>query len=524
MSGHLSFVLGQVQRVRVDGTSPYVGSSVRTKAPSSAREGGLLRVFSLRGLPADVLLIVLYTALSRAFIGDEATLGIKIGPLPLFVTDAILLLLIAISLHKRGGRLLRWVFSGGGAGEIGRATWLLFLVAIVYCVAAFPRYQIMALHDLAIFGYCIFFPLTYFAFTRRIEAAIVVRYSIYATCLGAFLFNFQTVSGVHLFTLGANLKGLPGHVEIAHISANNLGAALGPGLAGLFAHLAVEREHRILHAGAILLCLATLAQLMDRSALLGFAMAGGLIFVLGVGRSRPYLATLAAVVFLLLLIGGQGELPIPGGTQLHNFWLSVSSGADMENDPDGQFRLERWGKTVAAWMTSPVFGVGFGAPIMLDVGSKDLHTEKKDVAERGALGAFNVGMPHNSFLMALARTGLVGLSFICFAWLSGIFRIVTRVIHGTADADQVACVAMLIAMISTAALNLFFERPMLCAPFWIILAASYRLSESVPQQFGGRPTRRVLNSARAPLPAPARPRRVSELQHQVAGAWQARWK
>ena len=104
----------------------------------------LRHLLALRGLPADTVLIVMYIALSRAFFGDEATLGVKIGPLPLFVTDVTLLALVALSLRSRSGRLLNWVFGGGGAGKVGLAVWLLFLTALVYSVFAFPEYGIAA--------------------------------------------------------------------------------------------------------------------------------------------------------------------------------------------------------------------------------------------------------------------------------------------------------------------------------------------------------------------------------------------
>src|SRR5262249_18165436 len=161
--------------------------------------------------------------------------------------------------------------------------WLLFLIALVYCALAFPQYQLLSVRDLAIFGYGIFFPLTYFALEQRIQAITLVRYSIYATCLGAALFNFQTIFNVHLFALAQAVKGLPGHEAVKHFDANNLGPALGPALAGLFAYLVVGRRYRAFHAGALLLCFATLAQEMDRSSFLGFSMAVGLMLILGVG-------------------------------------------------------------------------------------------------------------------------------------------------------------------------------------------------------------------------------------------------
>ena len=200
---------------------------------------------------------------------------------------------------------------------------------------------------------------------------------------------------------------MPGQGIVSHPAAGNLGADLGPALAGLFVYLVADRKHRLLHAGAMLLCLAALVQILDRTSLLGFAAAGAVMFILAVGRSRVYVAAVGAGLFALLLISAQGELPIPGGARLHNVWLGLSSGANFQADPDAQFRLRRWRSTADVWMTSPVFGVGFGAPIQLDTWG--VTQGIKGAVKRGGLGAFNVGMPHNSFLVVLARMGLIGL-------------------------------------------------------------------------------------------------------------------
>jgi|GEM_PF-2036663 len=522
MSGHLQFIGRKAEGMRFAAPALHAVSRRPASAVARPQTGSLRRLLALRGLPADILLIVAYIALSRAFIGDEARLGIKIGPLPLFVTDAILLVLIVMNLHKRGGRLLQWSFGGGGAGQIGRAVWLLFLITVVYFALAFPQYRLLAMRDLAIFGYSIFFPLTYFALTQRVQAAKLVRYFIYATCLGAALFEFQTLSGVKLFNVGEIDLGLAGHGAISRVSAGNLGADLGPALAGLFVYLVADREHRLLHAGAMLLCLTALVQILDRTALLGFAAAGLVMFILGVGRSRVYVAAVGAGLLALLLLSAQGELPIPGGARLHNVWLGLSSGANFQTDPDAQFRLRRWQSTAEVWMTSPVFGVGFGAPIMLDTWGTS--TGARVAAERGGLGAFNVGMPHNSFLLALARTGLIGLGLICFAWAKGIMPAMKLSRRRMIDPDRLAIACALIAMIFTAALNLFFERPMLCAPFWIMLAASYKLSEAVPRQSARKLARTSQRHAMIPLAQELRNARLTAPGDPIVGGWQDRWK
>jgi O-antigen ligase len=436
------------------------------------------RRLSLRALPPDAALLVGYIILSRGYIGDEANLGIKLGPVPIFATDALLITLIAISLRKHTNRLLNWGFGGSGAGPIGRAVWILCFLALIYFVFAFPQYQLYAARDLAIFGYSLFFPLTYFALTQRIFAVKLVRYFIYATCLGAALFNFQSLTGI--FWLGGyqTSKGLLGHGSVQLMSAGNLGDNLSATLAGLFAYLALERQRRALHAGALLVCLAALVQLADRSTIVGFLLGMSVLFIVGGGRSRVYFVALATGMISLLLLSGQGELPIPGGARLHGLWLALSSGSNYQSDPDAQFRFQRWDEASQTWMTSPIFGIGFGAPIIVeDAWTK---SEVKGAKERSKMGSFNQGLPHNTFLTVLARTGPLGLGLILFSWITGIIKILRIRRRRVMEPDELATLAALVAMIPIAALNLFFERPMLGSPFWIILAAGYKLSENVP--------------------------------------------
>jgi O-antigen ligase len=504
--------------VRFTNAANYGGPPMLVRARARVRAKGSERLMELRGLPGDLVLVLAYIILDGCYIGDEARLGIKIGPLPIFVTDLALIAVIAISLRKHSGRLLSWAFGGGGAGAVGRAVWLLFVMALVYFALAFPVYRISAVHDLAIFGYSLFFPLTYFALSRHIFAAKLVRYFIYAICVGSLLFNFELVSGIHVFKLVQAAKGLEGHGEVPHLGAGNL-ADLGAPLAGLLAYVAVQRKYRTLHVGLLLLCLVTLAELVDRSSVLGFCIAGGVFFILGIGRARKYLIVLAAPFLALLLLSAQGELPIPGGARLHGLWLALSSGTNFQTDPDANFRLQRWHAAIQTWMTSPIFGIGFGVPILSD---EWVRSEIKDAAQQDKL-SFNQGMPHNTFLMVLARTGPLGLGLICFAWIATLIKILKRLKRRATDPDLLAILGILLAMIPIAALNLFFERPMLCAPFWIMLAAGYKLSERVPAENVKTRPRTASDNAvrlwRQPLNYPSS-KRAAGTTPQVRRLWQ----
>src|ERR1700731_1736047 len=125
MSEYLPFGLLQRERAQFVATTRGTESRRRTGAAERVRANSLRELLTLRGLSAEGLLILAYTVLTRSFLGDQATLGIKIGPVPIYVTDATLMVLVALTFQKRCGRFLNWLFGGGGAGTTGRAVWLL---------------------------------------------------------------------------------------------------------------------------------------------------------------------------------------------------------------------------------------------------------------------------------------------------------------------------------------------------------------------------------------------------------------
>ncbi|HXM35902.1 MAG TPA: hypothetical protein VN920_11985, partial [Pyrinomonadaceae bacterium] len=61
-------------------------------------------------------LIVAFVVVTRIGYMPATKIGFQVGPMPLFLTDIILLVLLTITLFKRPVKLLFWATGGGGSG------------------------------------------------------------------------------------------------------------------------------------------------------------------------------------------------------------------------------------------------------------------------------------------------------------------------------------------------------------------------------------------------------------------------
>ena len=157
---------------------------------------------------------------------------------------------------------------------------------------------------------------------------------------------------------------------------------------------------------------------------------------------------------------------LPGVRALQNLYAAVVSGADYHADGNAQFRLVRWNLAMQTWLKSPVFGVGFGTDI--------LPTWLLDIEE---LNTFNYGLPHNTYLTILARTGLIGFALFAFPIVWTLRRIYRLIRRGEGSAHLLAAGNMICAMAGFGLFVLFFERPLHGATFWIMTAIAVRLVE-----------------------------------------------
>ncbi len=425
---------------------------------------------SLRNLDTDLLTILAYVMVTRFSINEEHGLSFHIGPVPLFVTDAALAMLVVLTFFARPGQLARYLLTGDGARLPGKAVWILCGLAIVYFLMAFPSYRILAARDLAIFGYSIFFPLTYFAIDSRSKALKIVRYFAYATLLLAVLLLAQEFAGLKLGLFNETRKAFEagGRFTLKHPDAGDLAANIAVSMVAVATYALFERRLRWLHTFAALIYLMALAVMLDRSAVLAVALAGLVSFLAVRGRDRFRLASLGVLILAgALAIGGITAITGRSGISGRLF-SGLASAGGLGSDPDFQFRLERWRYALLLWETQPILGSGFG-----------VQMAPTDVIGTGTKqGMFNRDAPHNSYLTVLVRTGLVGFLLISFSLAYSVYRLILSSRQPSEEPDNLALLNMLVVMSVFAGFNLFFERPTMCGPFWIALALAWRLAET----------------------------------------------
>jgi O-antigen ligase len=421
-----------------------------------------------RAFTAAQLLIACYLLFSRLQDENAAKAAIQIGPVPIFTTDLVLVLLLGSTLMRKSTQLCLWVLSGKGAGSIGRAVWALCIAAIIYALLAVRQWKLLALRDLAIFGYSIFFPLTYFN-VEHTAAVRLLRLFVYGGILTALLVLLKG-AGLHVGIIGTSSRSIAGE-SFNTFGGGDVGGAIAFSCAGLAAYAIYRRAFRRLNSGLLALCLAALALNTTRAATVGLLLAVGLIFAVGELRHRMAMMLAALSLAAILVVGAVAPLSDFGAAAAQNYITAVAGGMNETADDDVEFRILRWRETTDHWLEHPLLGEGFGAPLVPDW--LIAPTERE--------GLFNAGMPHNTFLMVMGRMGLLGLSLLAYCWIKGIAALVA--VHANNQfADRVAAAAILLAMAGFAFFVLFLERPLNCAPFWITLALAARLSDVGPQR------------------------------------------
>ena len=456
---------------------PTLGHPVQQPIGKRSSAAGLFP----RRMTPELWLVAFYVL--SATVGDlrVAKFNIHIGPVPLFYTDLTLLLLMILSFLRSPARVLYWITIGAGAGPIGRAAWIFCIIGVVYCATSIGQYHLAALQDLAIFGYSLFFPLTYFATRDRRDARTLMRCFVYAGVALALLVVLQhVVGGVkgHVTMLDGVESSVYGE-RVAEQSQSFLGSAILQfqnqddaayaifALAALVAYIMLERRWRTLHVLGAAVCFGALTVSTSRATMVGLALAATFTFICLGRRLRLRYALCVAVCGATLL--GSAFLPdrIPGADLMRGLRVAVSSAlGGPAVDSNADFRLKRWRYSANLWLEHPLLGEGFGLPI-IPAGLIDA-TENK--------GDYNAGMPHNTFLFVAVRTGLLGLGVVLFCWAQVIKRLFSKFVRVGA-ADELAAINVLVAMFGFAAFVLFFERPVTNAGFWIVAAIGARLAQ-----------------------------------------------
>ena len=423
--------------------------------------------WSFRDAPWELKLLVAFVVVTRVGYMPATKIGFQVGPMPLFLTDLVLLVLLTITLVKRPMKLLFWATGGEGSGLVGTTVWLLWLLALSYFAVAFHEFKMLAIRDLAIFGYSIFFPLTYFSLRSRADAVIVLRAFIYSGLILALILLFEVVTGIDTGFLKHSARLVFGK-NVAFIGDDDVGAIATFSMVGLVAYTLLDEKGRLLKLICALLCMVALAATTTRSAAVGAALAIAVTFLVADRVYKLAAALLIASLVSIVVVANTHPGVIPFASLFQNFSAAMVSGSSGNQDPTALFRLLRWQYVADEWKAHPLFGVGFGAPIV----ASDL------VIPGETEGLFNVGMPHNTYLFLLARTGLLGFGLIACGLLITALRVAWRARRNRL-ADELAVANVLVCMAGFGGFVLFFERPLYNAPYWIMMAVAARLLADV---------------------------------------------
>ena len=461
--------------------------------PGMAQAGaptGLGRAASLRQLGVGGLLIVAYSAATRIGHLEAAKIGIQIGPVPLFLTEMFMIAAGLIVVITRPNQIVCWLTTGGMARLPGLLLWLLFLTSIVQALLAFNEWGILALRDMAIFSYGIVFALAYFILDTREKAAAVMRWFTYSGVVLAAALIADTVSGAHKLFLYEARFVTAQRLFIESFGGGDVGGIISFALIALLAYAVSTAERRLLHIACAAVSLYALTITQTRSAALGLFL--GMVYSLFGMRTTQRISFVAVIAgAVLTFIALPVLLPDSGLSHaISTFSAAVSGGLQLRADDNFYFRLLRWDRVFEVWRENPIFGAGFGRPL-IPRGLIDPIEEP---------GMFNAGLPHNTYLTVLARLGVVGFVLIMGAWIGGIVLATKGISRERFGADAFAAGATLVAMMGYATFVLFLERPMHAASLWIVAAIACRLATpDVAPQMMPRPAPRPRTPVNTPV-------------------------
>jgi len=429
---------------------------------------GLARAASLRELRMGGLLLVAYVAATRIGHLQAAKLGVQIGPVPLFLTEMFIIAVGLCVAIARPAQIVCWLTTGGLARAPGLLLWLLFLTSLLYAGLAFDEWGILAIRDLAIFAYGIVFALAYIILDTREKAATAMRWFTYSGVVLALLLIADTVSGAHALFLSETRIVTAAQILAQSFGGGDVGGIISFSLMALIAYAVASSERRTFHIACVAICLYAMTIAQTRSAALGLFL--GMIYCL-FGMSSTQRMSFSAVLVGSALTFAAIPILLPQSHlagSISTLTAAVQGGITLSADDNFYFRLLRWDKVFDVWRDNPLFGGGFGRPL--------IPASLLNEAESEGLG-FNAGLPHNTYLTILARLGLFGFVLVMGAWITSIV-LATRASRRSAfGPDALAAGAALVAMMGFATFVLFLERPMHAANLWIVAAIACRLAE-----------------------------------------------
>ena len=427
------------------------------------------RAASLADLGIGGVLVVAYLTITRIGHLEAAKIGVQIGPVPLFLTEMFMLATAILAALTRPAAITCWLVTGGMARAPGLLLWLLFLASMAYAAVAFEDWGILAIRDLAIFSYGIVFALTYVVIDSREKAAAAMRWFTYSGVILALALIGDTVSGAHVLFLEETRIVTDAQVLAQSFGGGDVGGIISFSLMALIAYAVSTGERRGFHLACITICIYALTIAQTRSAAVGLVL--GLLYTLFGMTTTQRMSFIGVIVAAVMALTAMPIL-LPQShlaEVISTYTATIQGGIAFAGDDNFYFRLLRWDKVFEIWRDNPVFGAGFGRPLIPSFLLNEVEN-----------GGFNAGLPHNTYLTVLARMGLFGFALIMGAWITSIVLATRAIARERFGADAFAAGAALVAMMGFATFVLFLERPMHAATLWIVAAVACRLAEPEP--------------------------------------------
>lgn len=422
-------------------------------------------------LAAPLALLVMLLVLTEAFGRSFSRIGIDSASL--FVTEVMLLAMLALSLRSHGVRKSIWLVRD----RIPLALLaLLLLGGLVATVRGIASSGIsLTLNDIGLAEYSILLVIVVLIVDNDTRSECVTNALAFGGLATIFAFGSSEIAER---TFGDTFVGFPPSAAGMYLSFYIIWVAVR-----------IVRGTRVsaLYLIGALVALVEVGLTQSRGAWV--AVGGGLLTVALVvpGWRRKALGVMMATLAIAFsILGGltaedvlgtrpspaveNGQTDAEGGSgPLSPIELSVSTKVATlpAGDADAQWRLDYWAELLSRSVEAPIIGAGFGVPS--DFVWRGIEYDTRD----GEPSEFAVTGPHNGFIDILYRmgvpafAGLIGLIAIALGQLRG--RVSGGLVGDPRRARSIALLGMFMSALLTASLNDALRVPYLAIFFWTLL-------------------------------------------------------
>src|SRR6266850_1973572 len=396
---------------------------------------------SLRVLCAGLLLGLI--TLTAAFYRDFAYLYLPLGPVKLYVTEVVLILVLTLLAAAGITTGIVRVRLGVAAVPV-----ILFCLTGVLALVRGRGWGILSVREFATNYYSILYLLIPIVFLSQRASRWLAKGILVGTAIASCIVLLRIFMGIGTITSTGSVRYHP---------SIGIGASFALyWFLGAPASTPVKRTWHTLGAVACVLLIVVATQ--HRSAIV--AIAGSLLLWLAIlhkGRGPGAIGTpgltLVTVLMAALFVLLNSHIAAP---TLDRFRALIQS----SEDPNSAWRLYSWGLMIAGIAQAPLLGHGFGG----NLPSFLFHGQAYGLDPTVPIGA------HNSYLFLLFKEGIIGFG-LAVAFAASVFAFCLPRVHRNDSGEDRWIAGAAIGAFSFvclfAAFNVVLEGPYMGMFFWI---------------------------------------------------------